>query len=272
METKINLELPENSSQTLLRKGNKVIISRGKTVVSFTQGKGGHIDSCIINGVEILYPFFWDEAKPKGGMPYMFPNAGPLTDTEKQISGFLLEQHGFGRRSHWELEEPSGDQILRFSASESFPFSGEVRLRIKIWEKGEVRFIQKIKNTGKNALPLSTGLHPYFRIPKGNKDEIIWNFVGAEEVVSEKETWKNGGTGKYEMPSNGQIQVMIPEIGTLQLDSSSRYKKFWVWSMKDMDFVCIEPTMGDEGAIVHNPFLLQAWQEREDFLEISLKK
>jgi galactose mutarotase-like enzyme len=266
-------EIYDIHPQTLLKMWNTVFLKRGDTQVSFMLGDGGHIESCEIHGIQMLYERFQEAGKPpKWGMPSMFPNAGPLTPEEIQESSFHLPQHGFGRISHWDLDETTGEQILIFSQNESFPFSGEVRYKIEITEKWLVRFIQTVKNTGEKNLPLASWFHPYFRIPNGNKDEITWDFEWGEKVFQDREIWKNAGTWKYDVPQNGKISFTIPELWTIQLDVSADYERFWVWSMPDKDFVCVEPVMGDEGKIVKDPILIPPGQSHTSFLEISLKK
>lgn len=250
----------------------QILLQKWDTEVSFTPGLGWHIDSCKINGVEIFYPFFGDSNKPKGGMPYMFPNAGPLSEEQKESSGLNLPQHGFGRISKWESNSETWEQRFMFSETPEFPYSGEVTLTVEIYDDRSVTFFQKIKNTWEKALPLSTWLHPYFRVPLWNKDDIIWDFEGWENVVSDREIWKNAGTGMYEAPENKIISFSIPGLGNIELELSEDYKRFWVWSMKDKDFVCVEPVMKDSGGIVTNPTLVAPWETNMNFMKISLKK
>lgn len=250
----------------------KILLQKGNTKVSFTPRAGWHIDSCKINGVEIFYPFFGDPNKPKGGMPYMYPNAGPLTQEQIDLSGLKLPQHGFGRISKWECNSETWEQRLVFSETPEFSFSGEVTLTVKIHDDGSLTFFQKVKNMWEKDLPLSTGLHPYFRIPLGNKDDITWDFDGGEQVFAEREIWKTGGTGQYDVPENKKIAFSIPKIGTIELELSEDYKKFWVWSMKDKDFICVEPVMNHEGGIATSPIFVPPWETNMNFMKISLKK
>ena len=262
----------ETPAQKIAQVGNHITLTRGNTHVSFQAGKWGHIDSCVIEGVEIFHPFFGDQNKPKGGMPFMFPNAGPLSEDQKNISRLNLPQHGFGRISKWECNSETWEQRLVFSETPDFPFAGKVNLTIEITQQGSVQFLQTIQNIGDKTLPLATGLHPYFSVPKGKKDAITWDFEGWDAIYTQREIWKQGGTGKYNIPLNAPISFTIPEIGTIQLETSRDYKRFWVWSLPEKDFVCVEPVMGDEGMIVDAPFMLPPGQSHTSFLKISLKK
>ena len=108
----------------------------------------------------------------------MFPNAGPLSEDQKNISGLNLPQHGFGRISRWGTDMQTGEQNLVFFETPDFPFAGKVTLTIDITQQGSVQFLQTIQNIGDKTLPLATGLHPYFSVPKGKKDAITWDFEG----------------------------------------------------------------------------------------------
>ncbi len=249
----------------------KVSFQRWNTLVKFTAWNGGHIDTCKFGGKNIFHEFFWDPKKPKGGMPFMFPNAGPLSDQQKESSWLNLPQHGFGRISQWQYNSESWEQILIFSETPDFPYSGEARLNIEIEEDGSVIFTQSVTNTGKRDLPLSSGLHPYFRIPWWNKDTVTWDFEGGEKVASEREIWKNWGTGKYEVPADWKIHFSIPEIGEITLELSADYKKFWVWSLPEKDFICVEPVMNHEAGIVTSPIFVAPWETNINFMKISLK-
>lgn len=250
----------------------KIYIQKWNTKVAFIPGAGGHIDACSIDGIELFHEFFWDPNKPKWGMPYMFPNAGPLSDEQKSLSGLNLPQHGFGRISKWESNSETWEQRLVFFETSDFPYSGEVTLSIEIHDDGSVTFFQKVQNTWEKPLPLSTGLHPYFRVPLGNKDDITWDFEGWEKVVSDREIWKNDGTGQYDVPENKKIAFSIPGLGKIELEFGQDYKKLWVWSMKERDFVCVEPVMNDSGGIVTEPIFVAPWETNINFMKISLKK
>jgi len=201
----------------------------------------------------------------------MFPNAWPLTESEQEKSWFNLKQHGFGRLSEWEeISENEWIQRLSFSSNESFPYSWEVENTIDILEDNSVQFTHTIRNLGSNSMPISTGLHPYFVVPWSDKSQIEWRFESGEDVKSDLDLWSNGWTGMYDVPKDNKITFFIPKLWEICLKISSDYKRFWVWSLPDKDFVCVEPVMGDPGMIVNSPLEIPPGMSNSNFLTISL--
>ena len=250
-----------------------VSISKNSSNVSFLPERWGHVVSCVIGGVEIFYDKFWDISKPKGGMPYMFPNAGAFTPADVKISGYYLEQHGFGRLSKWQSQEDcSWVQRLTFESNNNFPFSWIVENKIEIQDDGSVKFTHDIKNISLELMPVSTGLHPYFRIPEGDKSKIEWRFKWGEEIKSDVDVWSEWWTGTYDTPKDGKIIFFIPGIWEICLEISKDYKKFWVWSLPGKDFVCVEPVMGNPWMIVHNPILIKSGETNSNFMNIGLNR
>lgn len=248
------------------------ITQKWNSSVCFAPETWWHVTSLKIDWEELFHDFFWDPDKPKGGMPYMFPNAGPLTDEEQKISWLYLTQHWFGRISPWKSNSENS-QELTFSHSSDFPFSWKVHNHIHIDdESGEVTFTQCIENTSNTPLPLSTGLHPYFRIPNWDKSSLEFRFIGWEDVQNERSIWENGGTWKYTVPEDKKIVLYIPEIWEITLELSSDYKKFWVWSLSDKDFICIEPVMNDVGGIVSSPIYVSPGGTNINYMRVWLQK
>ena len=83
--------------------------------MSYCPERGGIITSIKFRGTEILYLDQETLENPavnvKGGIPILFPNAGPIPDTSTAPAEFAnLKQHGFARLSsrwhfvtHWSV-------------------------------------------------------------------------------------------------------------------------------------------------------------------------
>ena len=250
-----------------------VILEVGVSSITFLPERWGHVLWCIINGVELFHSMFGDIQKPKGGMPYMFPNAGPLKGEQKDRSWFSLAQHGFWRLSRWELQDDkTWAQRLVFDSTPDYPFSWTVDHSIIINNDWSIIFNQKIENTWSKDLPVSTGLHPYFNIPLWDKSKIEWRFNGWEAVKNDIDIWSEWGTWSYNIPDERKIKFYIPDVWEVCLELSRDYKKFWVWSLPDKNFVCVEPVMGDEWTIVRNPVLIAPGGINTNFMKVSLNK
>lgn len=253
----------------------KNTISRWNTSVLYDPERWGHTTSCMIDGVELFHAEFADSEKPKGWMPFMFPNAGPLTDTQRVQSWIDLVQHGFWRLSKWK-EIGEWEQELVFDRPEGFLYSWSVRNKIEITDSGDVIFHHFVTNTGDSPMPISSGLHPYFNIPGGDKSAVEWRFDDGDCVRDEREVWSNGGTGEYDMPKDGTLKFYIPEVWEITLEVSEDYKNFWVWSLGEKqwekDFVCVEPVMNHPWGIVENPVMIDSGKTKHNWMKISLKK
>src|SRR3989344_4016191 len=188
--------------------------------VSVCPQRGGIITSIKFQGREILYldPVTLQDpnVNVKGGIPILFPNAGPLENPQYPN----LKQHGFARNSsQWRLERMNrGFQEtlvsdidtnavfphdFRFSLIGSFEENGSfsIKEQVELWANGQAI---SIDNPGVNN-------------------------------------------------PNATIEVIIPSLGTLIIDLSPEYKKIWIWSMVGKDFICIEPIMRDAGGLIENP-------------------
>jgi galactose mutarotase-like enzyme len=237
--------------------------------VSFSPERGGIVTSLKLGGREVLYMdqgTFNDASKSvKGGIPIMFPNAGPLKE-----GPYKLEQHGFARDSKdWQVLESNPNQFTEEllpndAAREAFPFDHSFRVRGTLEDDGSFTLAQEATNLEESKdMPVSSGLHPYFPVPVDKKKDIKFMFPGGEIAEQGVAQWEREGevkTIKLDNPkvqdSQAVLRVEIPELGTLVLDVSKEYQRIWVWSQAGKDFICIEPVMRDAGGLVDDPELV----------------
>ena len=106
-------------------------------------------------------------------------------------------------------------------------------------------------------LPISMGLHPYFKVPSSEKKNIKFNFEGGKSIEEQFDKWSNGQFVSIDNPKlkdpSAVMEIVFPNMHTLVIDPSVEYQKIWVWSMPDKDFICIEPVMRDVGGLVNDP-------------------
>ncbi|OGI95154.1 hypothetical protein A2917_00670 [Candidatus Nomurabacteria bacterium RIFCSPLOWO2_01_FULL_42_17] len=231
--------------------------------VSFCPERGGIITSIKFKGKEILY---LDEAtlqnpkvNVKGGIPILFPNAGPLEGPQYPN----LKQHGFARdSSRWKTKKSKKGFRETLTSSEEtkkmFPVDFRLSIDANFRENGSFSVDQEVENLEDNEeLPLSMGLHPYFKVPQDKKSEIKFNFDGGKFIEEQIEVWANGKAISIDNPkvkdSNAVMEVVIPGLGTLVIDASPEFRKIWIWSMPGKDFVCVEPVMRNKGGLVVDP-------------------
>lgn len=251
--------------------------------ISFSTERGGIITSLKLGGKELLYfdvGTFNDLAKNvKGGIPILFPNAGPIEHPDFPN----LKQHGFARNADaWKIDSISDRGFVESLHSdettrELFPYDFLLKMRGEFDDDGSFTLIQEVKNeSADRAMPVSMGLHPYFRVPADRKGEIKFNFPGGEIAEQGIEKWNNGKAVSLDNPSTEEklvpLNIVIPELGTVVITASPEYQRIWIWSAgPDSSFICVEPVMRDKGGLVENPELIQPGQTIAPKIKIELK-
>ncbi len=247
--------------------------------VSFAPERGGIITSLKLDGKELLYldeETFNDlNSSVKGGIPILFPNAGPIPDEIKTEEYANLKQHGFARDMKWSSEKTKNGFAESLISNENtksvYPHDFKFTLRGVLEEDDSFTLTKNIQNLDENKeMPVSSGLHPYFKVPNAQKQNIEFNFPGGDFVKENIEKWANGEYVCIDNP-NIPLEVYIPELGTLIFTIDKEYKKIWVWSMPDKDFVCIEPVMHDIGGIILEPTIIKPKESLTVSFNIKLK-
>ena len=260
--------MKENTSPEINSDSFKIeTIKFNNNEVSVCPERGGIITSLKLNGDEIL---FLDEStfkdtsiSVKGGIPLLFPQAGPIT-IDSQFSD--LKQHGFARNStEWIFTKTENGFIETLKSNpetnKAYPFDFTLIIRGKFEKDNSFTLTQEVKNESDKEMPISMGIHPYFKVPSNEKENIDFNFQGGEIIKNETEKWSKDGTTSIDNPKladqSAKLEINIPSLGTLTITSSSEYQKIWVWSMSDKNFICIEPVMRDVNGLVENPEKIQ---------------
>ena len=248
--------------------------------VSYCPERGGIITSIKLQGREILY---LDEetlkdikTNVKGGIPVLFPNAGPIQSPQFPD----LKQHGFARNSKWTAQKGESTFMQTLKANEDtkkvFPFDFLLSVGGQLNKDGSFSLTQSVQNTGQEAMPVSSGLHPYFRVPNEEKKNIKFNFKGGDLVEQNIAQWANDKAFKIDNPKvddpNAVMEVVIPSVGTLFIDASKEYRRIWIWSLPGKDFVCIEPVMRDSGGLVNDPEIVLPGSTIQAKVNIRLKE
>ncbi|HEY5589288.1 MAG TPA: hypothetical protein VIK86_10105 [Candidatus Paceibacterota bacterium] len=225
--------------------------------------RGDILTSLKFDGKEIIYldeeTFKNTEVNVKGGIPILFPNAGPL-DNNSEFPN--LEQHGFARKLEWSSEKVESGFSSSLSSNDDtkkvYPFDFKFSVLGNFEVDGSFTLKQEVENLEENKeMPISMGLHPYFKVPSIEKNNIKFNFEGGKFIEEQVEIWANGKAISIDNPKiknpNMPMEITIPSLGTLIIDPSVEYKKIWVWSMPGKDFVCVEPVMRDKNGLINDP-------------------
>jgi galactose mutarotase-like enzyme len=258
----------------------------GFNIETFTTPLGSEVSYCAERGIIVSVKFngqevlFLDEAtlqdlksNVKGGIPVLFPNAGPIPEELKTTELSQLEQHGFARKQKWESTKTTEgiDSVLRANdeTKKNYPYNFELSLISKFKKDGSFNVVERVENleADKN-MPVSFGLHPYFKVSSESKKNIKFNFIGGKFIEENAEKWINGEAVKIDNP-NTPMEVIIPGLGTLIFTISPEYKRVWVWSQPGKDFICIEPVMRDKGGIITDPQLVKPREKYSATLNVG---
>jgi galactose mutarotase-like enzyme len=245
--------------------------------VSFCPERGGIITSLKFVGKEILYldkkTFDNEKVSVHGGIPILFPNFGPI-----ESSNFpSLKQHGFARdSSKWEFETiQNGFKETLIADSESlksYPYHFKLIVSGHFEDDGSFTLLQEAENLEKDKeMPISFGIHPYFQVPADEKNNIKFNFEEGKYIEEKVEDWKNGKDIFIDNPKI-PMDIFIPDLGILTMTALPEYKKIWIWSEPEKDFICIEPVMRKKGGLVDDPEMVKPGETFSASVNFSLKK
>lgn len=188
--------------------------------------KGAYLTSLYDDfGVPILYPKTLIDGKTRGGSHVCLPNFGP------DASG-VLEQHGFGRTSSWEVvtDEPFVKEFL-LPRGEGEYEALESSLRYAIGKDNtQLTMRLTLRNTGDTALRVEPGFHPYFAVPE---DQGV---VSIDDAPYDLTTL--AGT-KYIDGLSHTLRVGERELRL----HSDELTKWAIWTDLKGPYVCIEPTL-----------------------------
>lgn len=259
----------------------KTIKGQKDNEVSFCPSRGGIITSLKLKGKEVLYfdsDTFLDQNKSvRGGIPILFPNAGELKNNDIFPN---LKRHGFAKNAEWQKEMTDISFIETLKANKEtmsvYPYDFNLSI-VGIFEKdGSFTLKQEVKNNeNEKELPVSMGLHPYFKVLDDEKKNIKFNFEGGQTIEDQIDIWSNSGTVYIDNPkikdSKAVLNIEIPQLGTMVLDISIEYEKVWIWSIPKSNFICIEPMMRGLNGLIDDPYNIKSNEGYSATLNIKLK-
>lgn len=209
--------------------------------------QGAVLQELQVKGRPVLFPetqvVINGTLKRRGGMPLLFPNAGPLPAQ----TPFALPQHGFARDKAWNIVRTTADsaQLSLYSDSETeamFPFTWSLTLAIQLQEAG-VTYDLTVHNESDRALPTAPGIHPYLWLPPRVKSQLKTNLPEFNPATY---NWQE----TLVFPYQPKVVLEIPQHGQVTLTASAGFRYWMVWSEPDRDQVCFEPWVGPEGALL----------------------
>lgn len=224
--------------------------------------RGAIITSFGSFGEEKLYldkdTFYDVNTNIRGGIPVLFPICGRLKDGQYALDGkiFDMKNHGLARISSWEVIDTGNKDNayvkLLFKSNEetkkSYPFDFEVIFTYRL-KDGNLSIEQEYKNLSEEEMPFYTGFHPYF---KSNRKELDYD-VDATKFLDENDGKVKAFNKTLNLNDYVESPILldpkerrvsfkpVSDEKGLVLTYGEDFKYVVLWSMKEKDFVCVEP-------------------------------
>ena len=225
--------------------------------------RGGIITSWSVQNQELLYfdseRFKNRELTVRGGIPILFPICGNLPNNTYKYNShnYFLKQHGFARDLPWQVTEKvsknRGSITLVLTSNDFtktiYPFDFQLTFSYQI-KGNSLEIFQNYTNLGKERMPFSTGLHPYFLV----RDKHNLNFdIPSMQYLDQKKRTIHDNNGKFD-PNIDEIDAVFEKLTGLAatvydqtrclkitLSYSSPYSTMVFWTIKNQEFYCLEP-------------------------------
>jgi len=255
-------------------KYDSLVLANEKAKVGI-QPEGGYVTSWQTiddNGVwkDILYV---GSSIKRSGIPILFPYFGKA---EK------WPQHGFGRNSTWRVVEQTETWVVmelkNADISEEvmawYPYNFVTKIIVEVSEEGELLYSLQVENVGDQAMPISPGVHPYWKTDHTAKKNILID--GVEDFDASSFDWENVPPDNvYSFVGNAVVHLSAHDVVIEELSDESVIKHVVIWSQTpvrdpDFDFVCVEPTTGWNYAIDRTPILVAPNDQWEMKLRFSV--
>lgn len=233
--------------------------------------RGGIVTRWSINGQEILY---LDEARltdptlsVRGGIPVLFPICGNLPDNTYTHNGqtYTLKQHGFARDLPWQVSQTESaanasiSLVLTSNAQTLAMYPFEFKLEFTYVLRGNcLELQQQVTNLGREPMPFSFGLHPYFWAPEKSRLEFE---IPASYFQDKQGQVNHPFSGGFDFGLD-EIDILFRELTAssstvqdysrnlqLQISYEDPYSMVVFWTLKDKDFYCLEPWTAPRNAI-----------------------
>lgn len=270
---------------------------RSNAVATVAPARGGMVTRFSVDGEEVLFldeTTLRDPAKNvRGGVPILFPIAGPLAGDRWRDGDRMLtmKQHGFARLLPWTVlgqavaETAGATLTLQLCDDETtraqYPFRFELIFSYTV--RGRTLTInQRFSNRDQRAMPIQPGLHPYFLVADADKrrTRIPTAATSAYDNRTRQMRRLDGPvdlTGEevdLHLSDHGSTQATLvrPPLRDVQLTFGADQRLLVVWTQRGRDFVCVEPWTARANALNDGQALMVApGASHETFLSIALR-
>ncbi|PSB13407.1 aldose epimerase [filamentous cyanobacterium CCP1] len=240
--------------------------------------RGGIVTQWQVKGHDLLYMdaerFANPEVSIRGGIPILFPICGNLPDNTYTYNGksYTLKQHGFARELSWTVAEQNteeGSIALELESSDRtravYPFDFHIRFTYQLKENA-LEIHQTYTNLSSEAMPFSTGLHPYF--PVSDKSQLTFD-IPATEYLDQLTQTTHPFPGNFDFEQD-EIDVAFRDVSRqsasaadasrkirMAIDYDLIYSTVVFWTVKGKDYYCLEPWTAPRNAFNTGENLIQ---------------
>jgi len=282
-----------------------VTLSAGQTVFSVLP-EAGLVGASLAHKGREYVNFHGGPSSAMGGhttgIPLLAPWANRLAESSYRVgskvvelSKLALHRDGNGLpihgllvgRSGWELASVKGQAgsaslVATFDAAadeavmEAFPFPHELAVGFTV-SPGRLMVSTTVTATGRRAVPISFGWHPYFRLPDAERDRIRLGMPArtqlllderglptGEEVPQQASIVKLGDTpydNAYRLGADRQL-LLASGRRRLTVVFDRKYPYAQVYSPVGADFIALEPMTAPTNALCQETTPMVAPGER----------
>jgi galactose mutarotase-like enzyme len=258
--------------------------------------RGGIITSWQVRGREMLYldteRFANPELTVRGGIPILFPICGNLPDNAYTYQGesYTLKQHGFARDLPWDVTDQVTQNMVGITlvlnsndqTRAVYPFDFQLIFTYRL-QGNSLEIHQRYVNHSAEAMPFSTGLHPYFQV--SDKTQLQFE-IPSSQFQNQRDKSVQSFSGQFdfeldeidasfrELSSQSAAVTDLGQQTQLKIDYSSAYSMLVFWTVKGKDFYCLEPWSAPRNALNTGDRLihLASGETLETFVQLTVER
>lgn len=245
--------------------------------VEVIPSRGALVTRMRVDGDELLYLDEATVADPaknvRGGIPVLFPIAGPLPGDTYSVDGqpYTLPQHGFARKLPWRVLQAEAARLaVELTSSEEtlrhFPWRFDARLTFSLAGR-RLTLAFEVENQDSRPMPLHLGFHPYFHVPDAAKAQAgvetdatrAWDNQRKQDVAFSGLALTEAEVDLH-LKDHSKPDTTLergPGLEPIRLSWSPEYRVLVVWTLRGKDFVCVEPWTAPAGALATGEGLMR---------------
>lgn len=240
------------------------------TFIEVVPERGGIIAKFVVKDKPVFYldrsTLIDPNKNIRGGIPILFPICSYLKNDTYSLNDhqYMMKQHGFARNCAWNVMDVSTEEdsaLIKLELRDNdityaqYPFKFNLIYEYKL--SGSTLSVNAAYiNEGEQPMPIYAGYHPYFQVEDKGQLGI--------EIPSETYTESISGSivnnqFNYEQD---EINVFYRDLtaNNFQINDRARklkinvrfdpiYKHIVVWTLKEKNFICVEPWMATTDAL-----------------------